>query len=586
MPLQEWIHALEEGRGVKITRIALAIFGFVAIAIAYDYFCFKNFRLPEAMDSAQLARNLSEGKGYTTDYVRPLSIYLLREHRADHDALLKTAHPDLANAPVYPALLAAWFKITPVKFDIETKGTFSTYQPERWIAVLNQTLCFCVVLLVFFLARRIFSPAAGWLSALVLAGTELFWRFSVSGLPMILLMVLVLGVVFCLALMDEWQRGEFVVTKKMLGVGILTGVLIGLAGLTQYSFLWLILPCLVFVAFFAPFYRVKVGIVILLSFLVVVTPWLVRNKTTSGAMFGTATYAAFDQTSAFPDNKLQRSLNPDFDEVTIKVLGHKVFVNLADFVQNQVPKLGGSWVTAFFLVGLLMPFRSPTSSRLRLFLVFSIILFLIVQSLARTSSAAVSGSVSADNLLIVFAPLVLMMGAAVCLALIRQIEIVHPAKIEIFSAIFIVIVSVPLILALLPPGSYPSAYPPYHPPLIQKVSALMKEDELMMSDVPWAVAWYGNRQCADLTLDRDKEFFAINDDIKPVRALYLSPQTTDSRFLTEITKPKAWEQFVFQVLLRGDQALVGFPLKSVRRELLPQHLLLTDWERWKMTDGS
>jgi len=76
------------------------------VALLYDSFCFRNFTNPEAMDAAQLGRNIGEGKGYTTLYVRPLSLALTREHRADQSALLKEGHPDISNPPVYPLLLA------------------------------------------------------------------------------------------------------------------------------------------------------------------------------------------------------------------------------------------------------------------------------------------------------------------------------------------------------------------------------------------------------------------------------------------------------------------------------------------------
>ena len=61
----------------------------------------------------------------------------------------------------------------------------------------------------------------------------------------------------------------------------------------------------------------------------------------------------------------------------------------------------------------------------------------------------------------------------------------------------------------------------------------MKENELMMSDVPWAVAWYGQRQCVWLTLNAQDDFFAINDNLKAVQALYLTPLTTDGKFLSD-----------------------------------------------------
>ena len=54
----------------------------------------------------------------------------------------------------------------------------------------------------------------------------------------------------------------------------------------------------------------------------------------------------------------------------------------------------------------------------------------------------------------------------------------------------------PMMFTLLSPKTMPVVYPPYYPPDIQQTAGWMKPDELMMSDVPWAVAWYGNRQCA------------------------------------------------------------------------------------------
>ncbi len=52
------------------------------------------------MDVAQLARNISEGKGYTTDFIRPLSIYLMQSHGGEGSKVLKAADTDLVNPPV------------------------------------------------------------------------------------------------------------------------------------------------------------------------------------------------------------------------------------------------------------------------------------------------------------------------------------------------------------------------------------------------------------------------------------------------------------------------------------------------------
>src|SRR5271156_1922757 len=129
--IQNLIHKLEVGVGSRYLRfVALAVI-VATVAFCYDFFAARDFSTPEAMDSAQLARNISEGKGYTTLFIRPFSLFLVQNHnQAKYAALtdtnldlaqIKTAHPDLANPPVYPIMLAGLMKVLPFKFNVEVK---------------------------------------------------------------------------------------------------------------------------------------------------------------------------------------------------------------------------------------------------------------------------------------------------------------------------------------------------------------------------------------------------------------------------------------------------------------------------------
>jgi hypothetical protein len=139
-----------------------------------------------------------------------------------------------------------------------------------------------------------------------------------------------------------------------------------------------------------------------------------------------------------------------------------------------------------------------------------------------------------------------------------------------------------MIFTLLPPKAIPIAYPPYYPPDIQHTAGWMKPDELTMSDVPWAVAWYGQRQCVWLTLNADDDFFAINDYMKPVQALYLTPETMDGKFVSDWVHAgkSSWGNFIIPVVLQN-QIPTGFPLRHAPTGFLPDRLFLTDWDRWK-----
>jgi hypothetical protein len=110
----------------------------------------------------------------------------------------------------------------------------------------------------------------------------------------------------------------------------------------------------------------------------------------------------------------------------------------------------------------------------------------------------------------------------------------------------------------------------------------MKPDELMMSDVPWAVAWYGDRQCVWNTLDAQADFFAINDYLKPVQALYLTPLTMDGKFVSDWvqTRDISWGNFIVDTVIKN-QFPPGFPLHFAPKGFLPDRLFLTDRQRWE-----
>src|ERR1039457_6421641 len=115
--LQEIIHKLEAGAGPRFFRIGLAALLVVLITVGYNWRGFKNMACQEAMDAAQVARNISQGKGYTTLVISPLSMYLVNSHARDAGApgRIKEMPPDLANPPVYPVLLAGMMKVLPFR---------------------------------------------------------------------------------------------------------------------------------------------------------------------------------------------------------------------------------------------------------------------------------------------------------------------------------------------------------------------------------------------------------------------------------------------------------------------------------------
>ena len=600
--IQALIHATEAGGGPRWLRfipLAVAVLG---LAVLYDLTAYRGFNSEEAMDAAQVARHVAEGKGYSTDFIRPFSVYLVRKHnlaapvgemaRTNADfAQLNGRHPDLANPPVYPTVLAGMMRVIKPDWKIETRkafwaegGRFTRYKPEFLITLFNQFLLLAVVVLTFLLARTFFDPLAAWLAALLTLGSDLLWKFSVSGQSTLLLLVIFLGLLWCLARIEQCGRDEHPNARRLFVLALATGVLAGLGMLTRYSFGWLIVPVVVFLGFFGGGRRTGLAVAAVLAFAFVVSPWLARNLAVSGTLFGTAGYAMIEGTVAFPGTRLMQSLNPDLTgtfRFIVEGIAKKLLENSRPILQGDLLRLGGGWVGILFFAGLLLGLRNVAARRMRYFAMMCLGVFVVVQALGQTHLSMFSPELNSENLLVLLTPLAIIFGVAFFLTLLDQMKV---PSLQIRYAVIGLVVALacqPLVATLLPPKISPVNWPPYYPPDVQKFAGWIHEDELVMSDIPWAVAWYGNRQCAWTTLNSKYEFIALNDFIKPVNALYLSLNALNGRLMTECLQGgvDSWGNFVFKTMA-ANQLPSAFPLRNFPYESLQSGLFLSDTKRW------
>lgn len=584
--LQEMIHSFEEGAGARAIKWIGFTFVFVALAVAYDLRAYRNFSNPEAMDAAQVARNLAEGRGFTTHFIRPASLFFLGQK--SETSSLTNAHPDLANAPLWPVVLAGAMRVTPFDHDQLLGETARTYQPELLIAILNQSLFFLAVLLTWRLARSLYDSFVAWLSVAVLLGADLLWRFSIAGLSTLLAMVVFLLLAQLLVAAERGgQEGGWGAVRLYLGA-LLAGVLTGALGLTRYALAGLILPVMFYFNFFIPTRGLSLGFAALLGFSAVMTPWLARNHALCGRFFGTAGMAAQAATDRFPGDRLERLMNPENDlthedlrQVGLGEMWSKLGDNLPTLLQTELPRLGGSWVGAFFLVGLLVPFRNPSLSRLRIFTLMSLVVLLVFQALGRTQLSKAVPDVNAENLIVLLAPLVFIFGTGMFVLLLEQLELPPWGGRGLVVGVFLVVAAAPLGFALGGTPRLPLAYPPYHPQIVQERAGWLGEHELMMSDMPWAVAWYGRRDCVWLPSNVAEGFAAVNR-VRPVNAIYLTALTLDQRLVSELLEgdDRVWGDFAANAVVKREIP-EGFPLKFAFAEGFPYQLFLADRERWK-----
>jgi len=598
--LQNFVHKIELGAGAGYMRIMAGVLVGLFLVVGYNLRSYRNFSTQEAMDQAQLARNIAEGRGYTTKFIRPFSMFLMqRANRERLDSLtaeqrgdlcvVKAGHPDLANPPVYPLVLAGLMKagLIPKEADAATRhkfwssgNVFMRFPPDFFISLWNQLALLGVVVQVFFIARRLFDTTVAVLAALLLMGTELMWRFSVSGLSTMLLIAMFLGLVQLALRFEAAAAAPEAKQRTVLGLALGIGLLLGVGMLTRYGYGALALPVLAFVAAFGGRWRIPAVLTALAAFVLVVAPWIARNVALCGAPFGVSSYAIYEGTAYFQGDSLQRALEPGLNNLRLTAIWWKVFGNLRNTVSSDLLTMTGGLIFAFFVTGMIIPFRNQSISRMRHLIVGTLLTLLVAQAAGRTYLSDESPVVNTENLLVLLMPLVIIFGTALFRILLDQWVFPIPALRVAAIVLFGITVSLSMILTFLPPRTNPVSFPPYHPPSIQAVSGWMNESELTMSDIPWAVAWYGNRQSVMLTSDAREHFYAINDFIKPVSALYLSPRALDAKFLTQWSRSGAeatWGEIVIMSLSK-EELPPRFPLRKSFR--LQDQLFLTNWERW------
>ena len=619
--IHKFIVATESGRGRRLLWLCASCLALAGLVLWYDVWAYHGFSAPEAMDSAQLARNIADGHGFTTQCIVPLRLYLLQSQARARGQNQPAAigqggfYTELATAPVYPTVLAGLMKLLKPDRHMETKkvfwsrnGAFQRYAPEFLIAVFNQCLLLLAVMLTFFLAGKWFDATVAWLSALVMLGSSELWQFSVSGLSTILLLLIFLGLTLSLSVIESQARMEAPNQRRLVRLALTAGALMGLGMLTRYSFGWLIIPVLAFLAWFGGARRKVLMLATGGVFIVIIAPWLVRNYLQSGHLFGIAGFAVLEETGLFPGLTLLQSMNPPMASAEMHggwlfLVLHKLLHNLLAIFQGDLPHLAG-WAGVLFFAGLLLGFRNPTPRRLRYFTLMCLAVFVLAQALGRTWLSDATPGFNSENLLVLLTPMVVIFGCAFFLTLLEQMTL---PNLETRYAVMILVVGLlclPFITTFFPPRPRMVAYPPFYPPEIQRVSSWLGPDELMMSDMPWAVAWYGQHTCISLSRDTQDDFSAINDYFQTVKGVYLTSLTLDDKYFSSVLRSDhgGWNRLVQGFVLRDavDRELAvdptdalsritltpksrtdfleGFPLRTAKS--LDAGLFFTDRPRW------
>lgn len=589
--VQGLVHSLEQGRLAPLLRGFVIAVVILAIGLVYLGWKFRGFTIPEAMDQAQEAREIADGHGWSTNYIRPLAIWQLENNKIP---LPKEDFPDTFNAPLPPLVNAL-----PVKLagKMEFKQGEYVGSPERLIVALSM-LCFVgSVGVLYLLLRRLFDTRLAFWGSLLTLMTDLCWQYTLSGLPQMLMLLLftlslytlVRAIEAHLALERAYGRlgpaapGDPVTNASQpafLGWLGATGVFLGLLTLSHGVAVWIFAGAL---AFSAVYFRQRGAavLVLLLAFALVCAPWVVHMYRVSGSATGLARYTLFDGLNTTTLARMRSSDGPLLENLEIRFFRTKIQDGVIGQLSRLSDSLGGNLIALAFFVCLLHPFRRPEVNALRIAVLVMWGGAVVGMSLLGLSSEPSPG-LNVNQFGVLFLPVMLSFGLAFVLVVFsrRDASTSSLGRLLLFS-VLILASALPMIFNLLPRNTPPHQYPPYFEPGINRLGEWTNPSEIIASDMPWAVAWYADRKSL-LLPTKLKNLMGMSDNAKlpgTVAGLFLTPLSRNSPLFTGILKG---EYSDYQQLIFGRADMPSFPF----HEGIPtmgdpaSYLFFSDTRRW------
>jgi len=260
-------------------------------------------------------------------------------------------------------------------------------------------------------------------------------------------------------------------------------------------------------------------------FLLLYTPWLLRNWMVCGNPAGIAFYSALDGLGR-SETSWMRDLASDSAGITPTAVRDKMINNMFAQTGRIFDYLGWSIVALAFFTSLLHRFRRPETSAIRWMLLVlwgGAVLGMAVFGLPEEQGF------SANQLHLLFVPIMTCYGLAWFLVQWNRLGVeLRLARIAFVTLLFL-LCGLPmannLFGMLLGAPRYPARWPPYIPPYIAILNEWMAPNEVTASDMPWAIAWYADRPgilvpSSVKTLIELSDYGVIGEKIP---ALYLTP---------------------------------------------------------------
>lgn len=521
-----------------IVIISLAVlFGYVV----YQATQFDALSSVEAIDIAQVARNYASGEGFTTNWVRPLTLVVSNSLGQHHE---------LTQAPLQPVVEA---------------GFFTLFGASDRVASWTSGICFLLgVGLTFLLAYRVFNLQTALIAMVLVATDTALLNYSISGLESSLLTMLVTLTFLILYLHHEKEHARWWLSG-------IAGILAGLIYLTSYVWFVAWIPILLVIWFNSdPKKRLRHAAIFALLSILICLPWFIRNYNLTGnPVFSFRWTEAVMNTYSYSANTLART----YEEAPTGLLSfaieapREVYRKMRTGVLNLrsvIANIGGPFVSAFFWVAILVPLGGIAFDRIRkasyaLFVLVGLVLVFLGPD---------------PRILVPLAPLVTVTAVGLFLQMLnrrtRDLGSRRQGRWRTIGIGLLVAVHViPLMFVMV------EGLPTYYTEAdtlrraTNELDTMLQPEEPVITDVPWVFAWYSDRPAVWLPV-RPVDIRRIEEKVGQIDHMALTPgimQNAEQEKNTDWARTwrRALQEDVTYAGWRVEQRMASVPWVLFRR---------------------
>lgn len=514
----------EQYRRSFFLLIRLILVVLIAGLCVFELFLsFRGLNTPEAMDQAQVARQIARGEGMTTKFFRPIDIIDQNRTIPKIDGVkapLDFNHlPDTYNSPLHTGVLALALKLTHFdRFDSTRMDSeiSNIYGGDRVIAATSMIFFIISLFLAYFLFSHLFDEVLGSTVVAFMGLSQLLLQYAVSGLAQTMMMTFLLAAAIACVSAISAQRNHRMASAFLLNIVAFTFLV--LLALSNSLGAWILLGYV----FFSAFWFRPIGLHAVFGFIVFALGFGLPEHFQLLPMGGSVTKFLHSVYSSFGSDNMELLMRSSSD-AAVPFSNSMFFLRALGYLFDQLPHIhaymGGIVVAPFFLLALFNRFKSDSAEGLK----WAVFIMWLGVCIGMTCFGQGNEELCNDQLFIIFAPFFAAFGTALVFNFLARLKLgTEFYAFRGLTIFFLLLVSAGSFMFKLPQelsfSILTSArgipqYPPYYPPALNgKLYDMTNKDDIIVTDQPWAVAWYADRKA--LWLPRTIDTYV--KDLEPI----------------------------------------------------------------------